>query len=273
MSSAVSFLPTEIYRGLDLVHPSWCDTIVTGLAAMHQADPSYFSQLCVEEFLPSEGRLFAAFSLPMDEVRFILVGEGPYPRAESATGVCFMDGAVQEIWANDGRGLSKRVNRATSLRNFVKMLLVADGQIEEENTSGTALENIASRAIEPGSEYLQTLPEMQQKLLDHGFLLLNASLVFRKHVAPVKDGRSWQVFFRHVCIALHNHHSVVSGRMPALILWGKIAESLKKVPEVALFPQISSEHPYNLSFIKNRQMQELFRPMKLLLKSEIEKNC
>jgi uracil-DNA glycosylase len=75
--------------------------------------------------------LFAAFAQPLDRVRYVLVGEGPYPRAESATGVCFMDGAVGDLWSE--AGLSKPVNRATSLRNFMKMLLVADGQLQLEN--------------------------------------------------------------------------------------------------------------------------------------------
>ena len=39
-----------------------------------------------------------------------MLGVGPYPREESATGVCFMDGAVRELWSP--AGLSKPVNRA-----------------------------------------------------------------------------------------------------------------------------------------------------------------
>ena len=82
---------------------------------MHVADPAYLSALAEDHFLPTQGRLFAAFSQPLEEVRYVLVGEGPYPREESATGVCFMDGAVRELWST--QGLSKPVNRATSLRN------------------------------------------------------------------------------------------------------------------------------------------------------------
>lgn len=240
---------------------------------MHDAEPAYFEQLCAAEFLPTNGRLFAAFTLPIDQVKYVLVGEGPYPREESATGVCFMDGAVDQIWSIDGKGLSKRVNRATSLRNFIKMLLVADGKLQEDHTSGDAMEEVAAQAVHADSEYIQTLPEMEQNLYHHGFLLLNASLVFRAHVAPVKDGRSWQLFFRQICLALHQHYVNLNGSIPALILWGKIAESLNHLQEVALLPQIIAEHPYNLSFIKNRQMQALFGPMKLLKNFQKEKFC
>ncbi len=49
-----------------------------------------------------------------------------------------------------------------------------------------------------------------------------------------------------------------------MILWGKIAEQLNKLPVMKEFPQIVAEHPYNLSFIGNQAMHGLFGPMKLL---------
>ena len=188
----------------------------------------------------------------------MLVGEGPYPRAESATGVCFMDGAVQGLWSEEaGGGLSKPVNKATSLRNFMKMLLVADGQLDESNTAGEALAACSTRAKSGAA--IQTLVEMQERLHGHGFLLLNASLVFRSHVAPVKDAKAWLPFFDTVMQAL-------AIQQPKLILWGKIAEQLNKLPSVQALPQIVAEHPYNLSFIANRDMQALCGPMQLLKK-------
>jgi uracil-DNA glycosylase len=56
-------------------------------------------------------------------------------------------------------------------------------------------------------------------------------------------------------------------------LWGKIAEQLKRIPETAHFPQILAEHPYNLSFIKNKEMQDFFRPMQLLHNCSKENFC
>eukprot|EP01034_Spumella_vulgaris_P040220 gene40219-49737_t len=111
---------------------------------MAAADPAYLPALAVDNYLPTELRLFAAFALPLAQVRYVLVGEGPYPRAESATGVCFMDGAVKGLWSDEqGGGLSKPVNKATSLRNFMKMLLVADGLLTADNTAGAALTGVA----------------------------------------------------------------------------------------------------------------------------------
>ena len=109
----------------------------------------------------------------MDAVRFVLVGEGPYPREESATGVCFMDGAVGNLWSE--QGLSKPVNRATSLRNFMKMLLVAEGLLQAEATGALALVSVSEQARSANSNFIQTLPELQQQLTQRGFLLLNAA--------------------------------------------------------------------------------------------------
>lgn len=248
-------IPTAILDCLRLADPSWRPHLEAGLRAMMAADPDYLPALAADDYLPTNGRLFAAFALPFGQVRYVLVGEGPYPRAESATGVCFMDGAVGELWSETG--LSKPVNRATSLRNFMKMLLVADGQLDVSDTGGAALAPIATAAREGGA--IRTLAELQDKLIGEGFLLLNASLVFRKHVAPVVDARAWLPFQRAVFAALAQAAS-----KPTLVLWGKIAEQLKKVPETEGFPQIHAEHPYNLSFIGHEGMHKLFGPMQLL---------
>jgi uracil-DNA glycosylase len=192
----------------------------------------------------------------------VLVGEGPYPRAASATGVCFMDGAVGSLWSD--KGLSKPVNRATSLRNFMKMLLVANGTITLDNTSGDALQPVAAHALANPDSTIQTLGELQDKLHDNGFLLLNASLVFRKHVPPVQDARAWKPFLGVILDALLAHAASRDKPPATLVLWGKIAELLNTLPATHCFPQAVAEHPYNLSFIGHIGMQQLFAPMQLL---------
>ncbi|UVW27612.1 uracil-DNA glycosylase [Massilia sp. H6] len=248
-------IPQSIRDALDRVDVSWRPVLEAGLQAVAAAAPDYLPQLAASDYLPTQGRLFAAFAQPLDMVRYVLVGEGPYPRAASATGVCFMDGAVGQIWS-DG-GLSKPVNRATSLRNFMKMLLVADGQLQADDCGGAALAPVAARARTNGT--IQTLPQLQDNLARQGFLLLNAALVFRSQVAPLADARAWQPFLQTVLAALASRP-----QPPTLVLWGKIAELLKKLPETARLPQIVAEHPYNLSFIGNQQMHALFGPMQSL---------
>ena len=250
-------IPASILQALDLADASWRPILEAGLEAVARANPGYLPALAVDDYVPTENRLFAAFAQPLAQVRFVLVGEGPYPRAESATGVCFMDGAVGPLWCDSG--LSKPVNRATSLRNFMKMLLVASGRLQPDATGGAALAPIAQAAKNDGS--IQTLAELQENLHGHGFLLLNAALVFRKHVAPVIDARAWLPFLQTVLAALAQQPA-----RPTLVLWGKIAEQLKKLPETAAFPHALAEHPYNLSFIGHQGMQGLFGPMELLRK-------
>jgi uracil-DNA glycosylase len=250
-----TILPAAILQALDLADASWRPILEAGLHAVTRANPDYLPALALDDYLPTEHRLFAAFAQPLDKVRYVLVGEGPYPRAASATGVCFMDGAVGDLWSETG--LSKPVNRATSLRNFMKMLLVASGQLQADTTSGAALAPIAQAARSDGS--IQTLAELQDNLTAHGFLLLNAALVFRKHVKPVIDARAWLPFLQTVLAALGKQPEP-----PTLVLWGKIAEQLQTLPETAAFPQAVAEHPYNLSFIEHQGMQALFGPMALL---------
>jgi uracil-DNA glycosylase len=248
-------IPPSILQALGRADVSWHPVLIEGLQAMMAATPDYFASL--DFYLPTDQRLFAAFAQPLDKVRYVLVGEGPYPRPESATGVCFMDGAVSDLWSDEkGGGLSKAVNKATSLRNFMKMLLVADGRLAPDDTGSTALADIAlaSRGVEGVT---QTLQQIQQKLIDEGFLLLNATLVFRDTVAPAKDAKAWMPFLQTVLRALQ-------AKQPTLVLWGKIAEQLNKLEEAQALPQIAAEHPYNLTFITNSNMHALFKPMQLL---------
>jgi uracil-DNA glycosylase len=258
-----SLIPKVFIELLPSVHASWRPIIAKGLEAVAEADPAYLPALAQDVYLPTLGRIFAAFSIPLESVRYVLMGEGPYPREESATGVCFMDGAVESLWSE--KGLSKQVNRATSLRNFMKMLLVADGYLTVENASGEAMIDIASKMRSIGSPFIQTLTELQGNLTKRGFLLLNATLVFRQHVPPIKDAKAWRPFMRTVLVALaeqgHGAHSA-----PTLVLWGKIAEQLDALPETHRLPKLVSEHPYNISFIGNQTMQRLFGPMQLLRK-------
>src|SRR5690606_1089168 len=112
---------------------------------------------------------------------------------------------------------------ATSLRNFMKMLLVADGQLTLANTTGEALSEISDRARAAPDQVIQTLPELQDNLTSHGFLLLNATLVFRKHVPPVREAKAWLPFLQVVLSALADHAEGKGKKPPTLVLWGKIA--------------------------------------------------
>ncbi len=252
-------LPSIFLNCIDMAAPSWRPVLAQGLALMARRDPAYLPALANDRFLPTGGRIFAAFEQPLEAVKYVLVGEGPYPREQSATGVCFMDGAVGPLWS--AQGLSKPVNRATSLRNFMKMLMVAEGWLQPEATGEESVAPLAAKVMLPGSGVIQTLSELQQHLTDHGFLLLNAALVYRPQVPPVKEAKAWRPFFETVLEALIERPGMPP---PTLVLWGRIAQWLEDLSVVSRFPRSAAEHPYNLSFIQNQAMQRLFGPMHLL---------
>lgn len=257
--------PASIQAALAHADQSWQTILHQALQALVQFDPNYLTQLEMDDYLPSHARLFAAFMQPLNKVQYILVGEGPYPREASATGVCFMDGAVGSLWSDqpDG-GLSKQVNRATSLRNLMKMLMVASGKIKLADLNPNNITHLAQQARQPGSAITQTLAQFQDGLHSQGFLLLNASLVFRAHVAPKIEAKPWQIFFEHVLQGLLQVCKQEERAIPTLVLWGKIANDLQRLPVLKAFPQIIAEHPYNISFIGNIDMHQLFAPMDLL---------
>jgi uracil-DNA glycosylase len=120
------------------------------------------------------------------------------------------------------------------------------------------------RARQDDSQAIQLLADLQANMVKHGFLLLNASLVFRPDVPPVKDAKAWQPFMQAVLQGLADAAEKRGAGLPTLVLWGKIAEQLNAYPVTVRFPKAVAEHPYNLSFIGNAGMQALFGPMQLL---------
>lgn len=253
--------PEWIETAIQKAHPSWHTIIRHGLEAVSLQNPDYLTQLSADFFLPTEGRIFAAFTQPLDKVRYILIGEEPYPREESASGYCFMDAAVENIWSENG--LSKQVNKAVSLRNFVKMLLVAEGRLQPDKLGKEHMMKLVNDVISHDQTVIRTIEDLQANLLGNGFLLLNASLVFRKEVSAAKETKAWMPFFYSVLGALDAYQKT-HGKSIVLVLWGKMAEKFSVEFQDTAYTIAVSEHPYNLSFINNMVMQKLFKPMRLL---------
>lgn len=258
-------------KEISIAHASWQPILDEGLCAIERDWPGYLSQLAEADFLPSQAQLFAAFSQPIDQIKYVLVGEGPYPRTESANGYCFMDAAVGSLWATENKGgLSKTVNRATSLRNFLKMLMVAERHIPIEELNSDSIARFAARVRTANSGFVQTMSELQTNFLQSGFLLLNASLVFRKDVAPAKDARAWFSFMSVIVSHLEAFHlKQTNSDKVCFILWGKIADQCLRIPSLRaskVFEIVQAEHPYNLSFIHNETMWRLFSELNLLRK-------
>ncbi len=233
------------------VHPSWLDTVEKAYAML---DVEYRVWLQEARTIPEQPRIFNAFkTLPREDVRYILFGQDPYPRAVSATGYAFIDGAVDRIFSNTG--LSKPVNRATSLRNFVKMALVCEGLLDPCDLSQSAIAAIDKRGL------IRTIDDLRKNFERNGVLLLNASLVYEEKASSRRHAAAWRPFIRSLLASMDENRV-------RLILFGGIAKEIRKLPEASRFSQIATEHPYNVTFIHNPEVHALFAPMRLMRANE-----
>ena len=232
------------------VHPSWRADVE---AAWYALDPAYRESLRSKSLIPDPPRIFNAFkTLPKDGVCYILFGQDPYPRSESATGHAFIDGAVGRLFSPTG--LSKAANRATSLRNFIKMALVADGRLDPADTSQAAI------AALPKEDLIETIDELRLNFEKNGVLLLNTALVFEDKSASRRHAKAWRPFIRTLLSRLDENTE--------LILFGGIARQILDLPEAQRFARHILEHPYNHTFVTNPEAHRLFGPMRLLEKSD-----
>jgi uracil-DNA glycosylase len=228
----------------DGIHPEWLDMFKNALNVM---DPHYLHQLqSTEDYYPVQKSLFAVFRDPLSSVRYLLLGESPYPRAQSANGYAFWDASVHALWSQTG--LSKEVNRATSLRNLIKMLLYARGDLCDD-CSQEAISRLDKTNL------LQTGSELFRAFIQEGFLLLNASLVYSEGKVPY-HARQWRPFMDCLLRQLLDYNPNV-----ILILFGQIAF---KVGALYRFSSLVAEHPYNLTFITNPEVVHFFKPLDLL---------
>jgi uracil-DNA glycosylase len=227
---------------------SW-ETILSEAYASLEADYQRFLEED-EGYFPSKENYFNAFNtLPKEKVKYILFGQDPYPRKESAGGYAFIDTKVENLFSTSG--LSKEVNRATSLRNFVKMALVASGRLTTEETSQEAISQLDKTAM------IDSIEELRVNFEKNGVLLLNTALIFTDKKSTKKHVKAWKPFVQTLLNALEES-------APKLILFGTHAKDLKKQFSLEKFETIELEHPYNHTFISNTKALELFGPMHLL---------
>ncbi|HSW70821.1 MAG TPA: uracil-DNA glycosylase [Gammaproteobacteria bacterium] len=243
---------TSTYFSFENVHPSWQPCLKLALAQM---DSNYLHHLLhTHNWLPGPDKIFNAFSLAVSQVNYLLFGESPYPRPASANGYAFWDAAVTELWSP--QGLSKKLNRATSLRNFIKMLFVAEGLLKPPHY------NQADIATLVKSFLVQSSTDFFSQFLKAGFLLLNASLVLHPGASNhqvKKDALAWQPFIKQVI-----HFLLAQRPELQILLFGKVAIRINHLLSTHLIKKICAEHPYNCSFITNPSILAFFKPLHLL---------
>lgn len=227
---------------------SWQTLLEQAYSEMELGYRSFLAQ--DQGYFPDKENYFNAFkTLPKDKVKYILFGQDPYPRPESAGGYAFIDTHVKTLFS--ATGLSKEVNRATSLRNFIKMALVASEELNKADTSQEALTRIDR------SQKINTIEALRINFEKNGVLLLNTALVFTDKKSSTKHIKAWRPFIQKLLEGLEQ-------QAPKLILFGTHAKALKQQLSLEKFETIELEHPYNHTFISNPEAHQLFGPMKLL---------
>jgi len=232
-----------------LSYTSWETLLAKAHASLDEEYQRFLEEN--EDYFPSKAHYFNAFkTLPKDKVKYILFGQDPYPRRQSAGGYAFIDTNVKKLFSESG--LSKEVNRATSLRNFMKMALLARGDLIED----TSQESIAKV---DKTDLIDSIDALRKNFEKNGVLLLNTALIFTDKKSSTKHIKAWRPFVQSLLTSLEED-------APKLILFGTHAKELKKKFSLEKFEIIEMEHPYNTTFIHNKKALELFGSMKLLEK-------
>ena len=235
------------------VHQEWQPILRQSLATLEN---DYVDSLLAEDsWLPGIDNLLAAFQRDRNGLRYLLIGESPYPRRESANGVAFYDAAVDSLWSE--QGLSKAVNRATSLRNIVKTALLAEGLLQRDN-AGKITQDAIARLDK--HDLIRSLGDFFDNLEQSGFLMLNATPVLHPQRKPAQEAKHWLAFLDHLLTLIAQNSST----RITLVLWGKIAKLIETIAASNSYDQIVCEHPYNISFIDNPDMLKLFAHLQVL---------
>ena len=229
---------------------SWCPLLDEAYASLSQEYRTFLESNT--DYFPKKENYFNAFkTLAREDVKYILFGQDPYPREQSAGGYAFIDTNVKTLFLS--KGLSKEVNKATSLRNFMKMALVASGGLTIEDTSQEAIIQVDK------SQMIDSIDALRQNFEKNGVLLLNTALIFEDKKSSNKHVKAWRNFMQTLLKGLETEDI-------KLILFGSHAKELKKYLPLEKFDSIELEHPYNHTFIANTKALKLFGEMRLLEK-------
>lgn len=206
-----------------------------------------------EGYFPDYSSFLNVFkTLSLEKTRYILFGQDPYPREHSACGYAFIDANVKTIFGE--KGFSKEVNRATSLRNFLKMLLLSDGYLKREDLTQEAISKIDKSGL------INSIDELRVNFERSGVLLLNTALVFTYKEDTKLHVKEFRAFMQRLL------NQLVRSDIE-LILFGNVAKDIKKVlPSSLEFQTVETLHPYNVGFIADKRVQEFFKPFALLCK-------
>ncbi len=236
---------------LNNIHPSWRRILENSLKNLDRDYLNFLNKNTT--YFPDKNNLFNAFkTLSLDDTKYILFGQDPYPRKKSAIGYAFIDAKVKSLFNIDG-GLSKEVNKATSLRNMMKMFLLCEAELSND-FSKDAIKKVDH------TKYINSIIELKNNFEKNGVLLLNSALIFTKKEDSKYHAKMWKSFVDSLLKELKNHDI-------KLLLFGNISKEIDKLDSSKSFEKVLVPHPYNVSFITDKRVLEVFEEMKLLRKS------
>ena len=218
--------------------------------SLNSLDKEYLEFLKKDKgFFPDKNNFLNAFkTLELKNTKYILFGQDPYPRIDSAVGYSFIDGRVKNIFSHTG--LSKEVNKATSLRNFIKMLLRVEGELSNDFSQHQI-------AKIDKTKYINSIGKLRINFERNGILLLNTALIFTTKDDSKKHIKKFNPFIITLLKELQN-------RDIKLILLGNWAKNLTKIDEINKFDLIKLPHPYNTNFIIDENVYQFFKDINLL---------
>jgi uracil-DNA glycosylase len=234
------------------IDSSWQEIVEYAYAGL---SPKYQKFIEKDEgYFPTFDNFLNAFhTLSLENTKYILFGQDPYPRRESASGYAFIDTNVKTIFSE--KGFSKEVNRATSLRNFLKMLLLSEDYLKEDDLSQVAISKLSK------SNFIDTIDELRLNFERSGVLLLNTALIFTCKEDTKLHVKEFRVFMQRLLSRLQKRDIV-------LILFGAMAKDIKKsLPSALEFKTVDTLHPYNVGFITDKKVQNFFKPFSLFHKN------
>jgi uracil DNA glycosylase len=152
--------PSDPLQLSSMLNPHWRTCLESTLRS--QANVERYIGVQRPFTIPTREHTFRALNgLPPDEWRVTIIGQDPYPRAESAVGVAFYDGKIKD-WKNA---------MSPSFRNLVKNALYCKGHLQADSKVGEMRSQLRKlRVLQP--------PEWFEHTMAQGVLWLNTSLTF-----------------------------------------------------------------------------------------------
>ncbi|NYZ11607.1 hypothetical protein HL658_03525 [Azospirillum sp. RWY-5-1] len=204
-----------VERALSGVDDAWIPILT---AAWEEIPLEYRREVATAKSLvPKVEQIFEPFrKVKPSAVTVIFVAESPYPQAGVANGQVFHPGQEQ-LWSK--KGFSAHVNRYGSLATLLRMLLRAEGIIQQGHRRGRDIAR--GLKVETNLRKVDTVNDLFARLYTNGVLLLNATPILRCNVA--KDAKAWQPFN----LAIIRSVTDLAAAPPNVVLAGELAGWLK----------------------------------------------